>query len=227
MLKASGSMEGMSVRVGMLFAGVGLTPNQWTAVSLLPAAIGFIALLYGQLLTSALLFLVSGLIDAIDGAVARVTGAVTSLGAFLDGIIDRYVEILMYMGVLHFLSNSAVPELLMPHQYWVALLIFGAMMPTFVRSYADHRNVVTEPEDHKRMGGVMERAERLGFILAGMVLGQFNVVFLIYMVAVTAFLSNLTAVQRIIFVVRFASGSRPRTVKPLPQARPKQKKLEV
>lgn len=220
-------MEGISVRIGMLFAGVGLTPNQWTVVALLPAIFGFIAIIYGQLLVGALLFLASGLIDAIDGAVARVTGAVTNLGAFLDGIIDRYVEILMYMGILYFLSNNAVPELLMPHQYWVALLIFGALMPTFVRSYADHRNVVTEPEDHKRMGGVMERAERLGFILAGMVLGQFNVVFLSYMVAVTAFVSNLTAVQRIVFVVKFASGNRPRAARLLPQARAKQKKLDV
>jgi len=40
-----------------------------------------------------------------------------------------------------------------------------------------------------------------------MILGYFNTVFLLYMVAVTAVLSNLTALQRIAFVVKFAGGS--------------------
>jgi phosphatidylglycerophosphate synthase len=225
MLKANDSMEWASVKIGTLFAGFGLTPNQWTVISLLPAAVGFAAILYGQLLLGALFFLVSGLIDAIDGAVARVTGAVTSLGAFLDGVIDRYVEMLMYFGLMHFLSNNYAPELLMPHQYWIGLLILGALMPTFVRAYADHRNVVTEPEDHKRMGGIMERAERMGFVLAGMVLGQSNPVFLIYMVAATAFLSNLTALQRIIFVVNFAKKPKSRAAAK-PAMKSKQKRFE-
>lgn len=207
MLKANGSAEAASVKIGMIFDGIGLSPNQWTALAIVPAIFGFVALLYGNLLVSAALFLISGLLDVIDGAVARVTGAVSNLGAFLDGVIDRYVEILLYFGLLFFLMNNFVPELLVPHYYWMAFMIFGALMPTFVRSYADHRGVVTEPEDHKRMGGLIERAERLGFIFAGMILGYFNTTFLIYMIAATAVLSNITAVQRIAFVVNFAKGS--------------------
>lgn len=205
MLKAAGAGGAASIKIGRIFAKAGLSPNAWTVLALVPAAIGFFALIYNQLLLGALLFMASGLIDAIDGAVARVTGAVTNLGAFLDGVIDRYVEIMMYMGILVFLSNNYTPDILIPHYYWIAILIFGAIMPTFVRAYADHRGVVTEPEDHRRMGGLLERAERLCFIFAGMVLGYFNTVLLIYMVAATAVLSNITAFQRIIFVVRFAS----------------------
>jgi len=204
MLKASGSVEAASVKIGMIFDGVGLSPNQWTVVSLIPAIIGFVALLYSQLLLGAVLFLLSGLIDAIDGAVARVTGAVSNLGAFLDGVIDRYVEILLYFGLLFYMMSYCGFTIFVPHYYWVALLIFGAIMPTFVRSYADHRGVVTEPEDHKRMGGLIERAERLGFIFAGMILGVFNPLFLVFMVMMTAILSNVTAIQRITFVVKFA-----------------------
>lgn len=205
MLKAMGAGGAASVKIGRIFAKVGLSPNAWTVLALVPAAVGFFALIYNQLLLGALLFMASGLIDAIDGAVARVTGAVTNLGAFLDGVIDRYVEIMMYLGILVFLSTNYTPDILMPHYYWIVLLVFGALMPTFVRSYADHRGVVTEPEDHRRMGGFLERAERLCFIFAGMVLGYLNTTILIYMVAVTAVLSNITAFQRILFVVRFAS----------------------
>ena len=204
MLKASGSTENLSVKLGMLFSKVGLSPNAWTVLALLPAFCGFLALAYNDLLLGAVLFILSGFVDAIDGAVARVTGAVSNIGAFLDGIIDRYVEFLLYLGLMVFLINNYAPEILMPHVYWIVLLIFGGLMPTFVRSYADHRNVVTEPKDHKRMGGLIERAERLGLIFAGMILGYFNIAFLIYFVAVTAVLSHVTALQRILFVMSFS-----------------------
>lgn len=203
MLKASGASGNASVKLGMLFSKIGLSPNAWTITALVPAIAGFIALLYGQLLFGAALFILSGFMDAIDGAVARVTGTVSNLGAFLDGIIDRYVELLLYLGLLFFLTNNYAPEIFFPHVYWIALLIAGALMPTFVRAYADHRKVVTEPEDQKRMGGLIERAERMGLIFAGMILGYFNPVFLIYLVAVTAVLSHVTAFQRIYFVFKF------------------------
>lgn len=196
----------MSVRIGMLFSKAGLSPNAWTLLALLPAVCGFAALVYGQLLLGAVLFLLSGLLDAIDGAVARVTGAVSNLGAFLDGVIDRYVELLLYLGLLAYLSVSWAPQILFPHAFWIVLLVSGALMPTFVRAYADHRNVVTEPEDHRRMGGMVERAERLGLLFAGMALGYFNTTFLVYMIAATAVLSHVTALQRIRFVLGFSKA---------------------
>ncbi len=203
MLKATGAGGTTSVKIGIVFSRIGLSPNTWTLLSLIPAVLGFVALLYNHLLLGTFLFILSGLTDAIDGAVARVTGAVTNFGAFLDGVIDRYVEILMYMGLLVFLTNNPAPELFMPHSHWIALLIFGALMPTYIRAYADHRGVVTDPKDHQRMGGILERAERLALIFAGMVLGHFNLAFLVYVIAVVAVLSNMTAVQRILFVLRF------------------------
>jgi archaetidylinositol phosphate synthase len=202
MLKASGSTEAASIKMGILFSRAGISPNMWTVLALVPAALGFLALVYNELLLSLALFLVSGLIDAIDGAVARVTGSVSNLGAFLDGIIDRYVEFLLYAGLLVYLTTNYAPELLFPHMYWIILLVFGALMPTFIRAYADHRNVVTEPEDHKRMGGLVERAERLSLLFAGMILGLFNISFLVYMVAATSILSHITAFQRIRFVLK-------------------------
>ena len=203
MLKASGASGNASVKLGMIFSKVGISPNVWTIIALLPAIAGFVALLYGQLLLGAFLFILSGFMDAIDGAVARVTGTVSNFGAFLDGVIDRYVELLLYLGLLFFLTNNYAPEILFPHVYWIAILIAGDLMPTFVRAYADHRKVVTEPKDQQRMGGLIERAERLGFLFAGMILGYFNPVFLIYVVVVTAILYHVTAFQRIYFVFKF------------------------
>ncbi len=204
MIKSQNKGGDVSVAIGIIFSKLGLSPNDWTALSLVPAIFGFVSLVYGHLLLAAGLFILSGLFDAIDGAVARVTGSATNLGAFLDGIVDRYVEMFLYMGLLVFVMASQIVEFLIPHYYWFAILISGALLPTFVRAYADHRGVVTEAEDHRRMGGILERAERLGLIFAGMILGYFNTAFLIYMVAVTGVLSHVTAIQRIAYVVEVA-----------------------
>lgn len=193
MLKSKFNTEGISIRIGMVFSKFGISPNTWTLISIIPAVLGFGALCTHHLIYGLTLFLISGVIDAIDGAVARVTRNVTNLGAFLDGVIDRYVEILLYLGLLLY----GISEL------WISLLIFGAIMPSFVRAYADHRGVVTEPEDHRRMGGILERTERLILVYAGMLLGHFDLLWLEYTIILAAILGNITALQRIWFVLNY------------------------
>ncbi|OYT53869.1 MAG: CDP-alcohol phosphatidyltransferase [Candidatus Altiarchaeales archaeon ex4484_2] len=200
MIKSRLDVEWFSVKAGTLFARLGLSPNIWTLMALVPASVGFFALYQGYLLWALVLFIISGAIDAIDGAVARVTGSVTELGAFLDGVIDRYVEILLYIGLLFYLKT--VDEvLLVPYEVWIVLLVYGALMPSFVRAYADHRKVITGGKEHKRMGGLLERAERLTLIYVGMLLGLFQGLWLLYIVILTAILANFTALERIYYVL--------------------------
>jgi len=71
MLKSYFDTEKVSVKLGMLFSHVGLSPNTWTVLAILPAVIAFIALaVYHNLFMGFLFFLAAGVIDAIDGAVA-------------------------------------------------------------------------------------------------------------------------------------------------------------
>lgn len=193
MIKSKFNTEGISIRIGIIFSKFGISPNTWTLLSIVPAIFGFFELYKHNLIYGLILFLISGIIDAIDGAVARVIGRVTNLGAFLDGVIDRYVEILLYLGLLFYGISG----------FWTSLLIFGAIMPSFVRAYADHRGIVTEPEDQKKMGGFLERAERLTLLYIGMLLGYFNFSWLLYITAITAILGNITALQRIWFVFNY------------------------
>jgi archaetidylinositol phosphate synthase len=192
--------ERLNITLGMLFSKLGLPPNVWTLLSLLPAIAGFIALYSHHLLAGLGLFVLSGIIDAIDGAVARVTNSTSNLGAFLDGVIGEYVELMFYIGLFFYTKN--MPKFIMPSSLWILLLVFGAIMPTFIKAYADHRKVVTDAEEQKKMGGVFGRTRRLVTVYAGMLLGHFNAVWLLYAIAIAAVLSNLTAVQRILFVIR-------------------------
>jgi archaetidylinositol phosphate synthase len=190
----------LHVRIGILFSKIGLSANAWTALSLAPALFGFIALYYHNLAFGLAFFVISAFMDIIDGNVARVTKSVSNLGAFLDGVVDRYVEFSLYLGLWFYLEGT--PEVLMPHSLWLLFLVFGAMMPSFITAYADHRNVIVDPEKLKNIGGILERFERLLLLYAGMLIGLINPVLLTYTLILTALLANFTAIQRIYFVVR-------------------------
>ncbi|MFB3766343.1 MAG: CDP-alcohol phosphatidyltransferase family protein [Methanotrichaceae archaeon] len=182
------------------FASLGLGPNAWTALSIIPALAGFTALVYHSLAIGLLFFVISGFIDMIDGAVARATNSVSSKGAFIDGVLDRYVELLLILGLMIYLGR--ISFLSVPSEAWMVLLLFGAVMTSFVRAYADHRGIVKNPEELKRMGGFLERAERLLLLYIAMIIGLFNFNWMMAIIAITAALANATAIQRILFALK-------------------------
>jgi len=201
--KFSQQVEWVSIRIGILFARFGIPANVWTVLALVPAIVGLVALYYDFVFWGAVFFFISGFVDAIDGAVARVTHSVSNLGAFLDGVIDRYVELSLYLGLWFYFSHTGLAMPLFSNTLWFILLVFGALMPSFITAYADHRGVVTEPEDQKRMGGLMERSERLDLLLLGMLATYFSPVWLVYAVVLVTLLCHFTVFQRLLFVVNY------------------------
>lgn len=200
MLKSRLNTERLTVRLGIVFSRFGLSANTWTILSLVPAFIGFFALYQGDLLLAFICFLASGVMDAIDGAVARVTKSISNLGAFLDGVVDRYVELMLYVGLWFYVKDA--PVILLDNSLWMILLVYGAIMPAFVKAYADHKRVVTEKDELREMSSLIERSERLNLLLLGMLLGLMNIEWLIYLIIVTAVLTNYTALQRIAYTLK-------------------------
>ena len=199
--------ESIGIKLGIIFSKIPLTPNQWTVLSIVPAILGFIALAYYREMGWALaLFLLSGLIDAVDGGVARVTGSVSNLGAYLDGMFDRFVEALLLFGLIAFrLPDSAVLGYPVPMWQWLVLLLFiGTCMVSYSRAYADHRKVLTDPKKLKKMGGLLERAERLALVFLGMLLFYLDAAYLNAAIIVAVLLSAVTLLQRMWFVVKNA-----------------------
>ncbi|MEM4389711.1 MAG: CDP-alcohol phosphatidyltransferase family protein [Candidatus Micrarchaeia archaeon] len=194
--------EGISNKLGLFFARWPLTPNQWTVLSVLPALAGFGALVYGHMAAGIVLFALSAVIDAIDGGVARMSGAVTRLGAFLDGVMDRVVEALLLFGLMF---SGLVADWMLPAQAWIALLLFaGTAMTSYVRAYAHHRKAIADERKLASMGGVLERSERLMLVFAGMVAWFAQPIYLTYALAAASLLACLTVLQRIWFVVKNA-----------------------
>ncbi len=206
-IKSKFETDEISTRIGLIFSEFGLSPDAWTLLSLVPAVLGFFALVNKDLPLALVLFLLSGFLDAVDGAVAKFTGTATAFGAFLDGVVDRYVEILLYLGLLSYGIGSVwiAGSIWIDGSALIAVLIFGAMMTSYMRAYADHRGVVTEPHRHKEMGGLLERPERLSLIYLGMFLANYyQPDFLQFSVIMAGILANLTAIQRFYYVVENA-----------------------
>lgn len=182
------------------FARLGIHPIAWSVLSLPFALAGMMLLGRGDLIPGLLMFLAAGVMDVIDGAVARATGTVTLLGAYIDGVLDRYVELLIILGLMLYLGDLVNLRI----SLLFSILIFGSLMTSFVRAYADHRGLVRDQEALNRMGGVLERAERLMLLYACVISGLYSRDLLLAALTITAILANLTVIQRIFLILNYA-----------------------
>ena len=106
------------------------------------------------------LTLITGLLDTLDGSLARATGQSKKFGAFLDSVLDRYTELIIFLGIgFYFLRQedgrgSYIWPLLL-------LILFGSLMVSYTRARA-------EGLGERCLVGVFQRGERIIFVgLAG------------------------------------------------------------
>lgn len=185
-----------SVKVGIVFSKLPLSANHWTGLSLVPILFALYYLVNQQFLPAAGLFIISAFMDLIDGSVARVTGTASRKGAYLDTVVDRYVEGIIVLGLLFAgLPDLPIPVLGVntPVQAWLFLYFFGAMMTTYAKAAAKEKELV----EKELRGGFLERAERLLILFIGILVASFDPFYLTYTIVVLAVLSNVTSLQRV------------------------------
>ena len=180
---------------GSIFSKLGLTPNQYTLISLLFVIISFSFLINLNLVLALIFFLLAALLDFIDGAVAKFTQRETKKGAYLDTISDRYVEGIILLGFL-FLPLKGF--FFLPAEVWIFLALFGSFLTTYSKAAAKEKEL-TQLE---LKNGFLGRAERIILIFLAILLGIFNLFWTIYPIVILAVLSNLTAFQRIYLALR-------------------------
>lgn len=176
-------------KLGRTVAKLGLSPNHWTLISLILAfAAGYLiyTMEFGY---AAIILIISAFLDVVDGSVARATGKASRFGAYLDTIVDRYVEFI----IIFALFMIPLPAFLIPGHAWLFLYLFGAMMTTYAKSAAKEKELIKE----ELKGGILERAERMLLLFAGIVIAAFSTQYLVYIIALLAVLSNVSALQRI------------------------------
>ena len=174
--------------LGKFFLGLGMTPNMMTTLGLLGNFLGAYFLSQGKLVLGGWLVLIMTPIDALDGTMARLRGDPSEFGAFVDSVSDRYAELAILGGLMHFFAvrGNALGS----------TLAFTAAAGSVLVSYVKAR---AESLGFEAKVGLLTRAERY-LVLAPLLVFNQPIIAL----WILAILGNFTALQRIWFVRRQA-----------------------
>lgn len=172
-----------------IFSPLPLAPNHYTLLSILSVAACAYLLASGRFIWAILYFLLAAFLDLVDGAVARSKNLATRKGAYFDTVADRYVDAILLFGFL-FLR---LPDIILPSYFWIFLALLGSTMTTYAKAAAKEKGLV----DSELRGGLMSRAERMILYFAALTALNFNLFWVVYILAALAILSNMTAIQRI------------------------------
>ncbi len=152
-------------------ARAGASPDSITYVSLLFALFAFISLPLTQLqVLFAILVFITGLLDGVDGAVARLNDSATKAGGFTDSVIDKVAETLILAGIALAFPNTTLLGLSV--SMWALLAVFGWLLTSYTRARAEGLGV---SDLDIGLGGRSERLLTLvifslaGFVIYGLV----------------------------------------------------------
>ena len=146
----------------------------------------------GEFLIGALLFGAFGLIDLLDGTMARMLGTAGPWGAFLDSTLDRISDAAVISALIYFYINNEGSN----HQLAVVAGIIALVM-SLLTSYARAK---AESLNAKCTVGVAERAERNLLIWVSLLVSALFADLMPYALTLLAVLSTITVIQRILFV---------------------------
>ena len=181
--------------VGTSLKNAGVSADHLTALGVVMAGAAAVSIGFGNLSLGLLFLILTGVPDALDGAVAKASGSAGPRGAFFDSVSDRVSDALLLGGVAWYLATTD-PGLMV-------LLPMAVLAASMLISYERAR---AESLGFNAKGGLMERAERL--ILLGF--GLLFEVLLVPVLWIMLVLTLVTAGQRFVKVWRQASVDRPR-----------------
>ena len=179
-------------------------PNHITIMGL------FVSLMAGVFFTfntlwGGVLTLLTGLLDTLDGSLARTLGEAEKYGAFLDSVLDRYAELIIYLGIWYYFHQQGRATALL--SLIILLILFGSLMVSYTRARA-------EGLGQRCLVGLFQRGERiiliglagilnplLNFLLSSLGAVGLHDILLVGVLFVLAVGTNLTALWRFLHVL--------------------------
>ncbi|GBE18227.1 CDP-diacylglycerol--inositol 3-phosphatidyltransferase [archaeon BMS3Abin16] len=138
----------------------------------------------GNLIFAFITLTLGSVLDAADGAVARLSNRVSAFGGFLDSLTDRYSDAVILTGIAVYLKG---------HYLLVITALVGSLLVSYTRARSEMEI------DGKCNVGYGERAERLIIIMAATLVEAanpgLNAVY--WAVVLLAVLTHFTVAQRI------------------------------
>ena len=177
-------------KIGRGFASLGFGPSFWTWVGLGLSIISAIMFslhspaigvdYYTATFLGSLFLLFAGFFDIVDGAVARVTKRTSALGGYLDSVLDKVSEIIIFIGIL--IGSFTNPVLVL-----VALSL--SMLVSYTRARGEGLGVDLKGK------GIAERAERiLIIVILGFIPFQDNISVALWIISI---LAAITVLERL------------------------------
>ncbi|MGD2065946.1 MAG: archaetidylinositol phosphate synthase [Candidatus Bathyarchaeota archaeon] len=189
MTKFKQRVQAQLTSVAKALHNIGLTPNHVSILGIILAVLS--AVTYWQwklnpllLILAPLLMLASGLLDALDGALARQYGKATAFGGFFDSLLDRYADSIILCGII-------LGEL--TEVSWGLAALIGSLLVSYARSRAEAAGVKMESV------GLFERAERIVLLALVSLISYVWLDALCWGVLLLAVLTNLTVIQRAVY----------------------------
>ncbi|HUC89731.1 MAG TPA: CDP-alcohol phosphatidyltransferase family protein [Patescibacteria group bacterium] len=193
-----GTRAGMRVvaRALQRVTGNKLHPNMVTVFGLLmhiPIAI-LIALQHYNVL-AAILLIIFGLFDTLDGELARLQHRESLLGGFLDASTDRMKETFLYTGIAYALALSHHPAT----AAWAAAACGASICVSYVKAKGEAiaasgaKKIPYTVLNKMFKDGLLTFEIRMAVLVVGLLFGQ-----LVIAVAAIAILAGFTAVQRLV-----------------------------
>ncbi len=205
--------------IGLLIK-LGITPNMITSMGLILNFVAMLILIYGAEFGArndysyvgwaGFTILLAGLFDMIDGRLARVGNMAHPFGALYDSVLDRYSEMVMFLGICYYL----VAQDFFLSSIFAFIAMIGSVMVSYTRARAEGLGVNCSV-------GLMQRPERILIIgisaiacgifssVAGgdykvfvdfLPFGVFETISVFTMpIAILAVLSNITALRRLMY----------------------------
>jgi CDP-diacylglycerol---glycerol-3-phosphate 3-phosphatidyltransferase len=134
-----------------------INPNALTFMGLLMNIGCGVLFGYGMFFKAGLLMILANIFDMFDGQVARLRGRVTRFGAFFDSVIDRYSDIIVFVGIMvYYARNTRGHSTLLVTLTGLALV--GSVMISYSRARAESLDIACKV-------GFLERPERVVLLI--------------------------------------------------------------
>src|SRR5712672_811971 len=143
-----------------------VAPNTITTVGTLLVVGSVVAVGYNTIRVGGVLLLLSGILDLLDGQVARQGGKMTTFGAFYDSTLDRVGEAAVFTGLIFYFLKGPLPaDLKLPALAAGLVALVASLLVSYTRARAEALGVECKV-------GIAPRAERILLLgLPAMLLG--------------------------------------------------------
>ena len=147
---------------------------------------------------AAILLVVFGLFDTLDGELARLQHRASERGMLLDASTDRMKEVLIYMGVAYALTQGSTPSTAV----WAVAVCGASLCVSYIKAkgegaVASKKNIPHHELNRMFKDGVAPFEVRMLLVVVGLLTGH-----VLLAVAIIALLATYTAVQRLLLISR-------------------------